>query len=137
MWQPKQHPGADLANEPGAFCWNELQTRDPEAAKTFYAGVFGWDGQTNDMGGMAYTEWHMADAVVGGMMPMPPEVPEEVPAYWLTYFAVEDCDATVTHAGELGASTIVPPMDVEPGRFAVMADPTGAVFAAIALKAPD
>ena len=30
---------------------------------------------------------------------------------------------------------MMPPMDIEPGRFAVVADPTGAAFNIIALKA--
>jgi predicted enzyme related to lactoylglutathione lyase len=136
LWQPKAHHGADIANEPGSFCWNELQTRDTDAAATFYEAVFGWTASAADMGGMTYTEWKLGDATIGGMMPMPAEVPEQVPAYWLTYFAVEDCDATVEKAGGLGATTLVPPMDIEPGRFAVVTDPVGAAFGFIALKSP-
>ena len=42
LWQPKKHLGAGLYNEPGAFCWFELMTRDVEGAKKFYGSVFGW-----------------------------------------------------------------------------------------------
>src|SRR5438874_10808958 len=42
VWQPRQHSGAALVNEPGAFVWNELNTTDPEAAIPFYSGLFGW-----------------------------------------------------------------------------------------------
>jgi hypothetical protein len=134
VWQPKSHHGADIANEPGSFCWNELQTRDTAGAATFYAAVFGWTASTADMGAMPYSEWRLGEDTVGGMMPMPAEVPEQVPAYWLSYFAVEDCDAAVKKGTGLGAATIVPPMDIEPGRFAVMADPVGAAFGVIALS---
>ena len=48
LWQPKGHMGAQLANEPGAFCWNELITTDLDASKAFYKAVFEWDGE--DMG---------------------------------------------------------------------------------------
>jgi hypothetical protein len=133
LWQPDGHPGAGLANEPGAFCWNELQTRDTEAATAFYRAVFGWDARSSAMGDVTYTEWHLGEPAIGGMLSMPAEVPAEVPAYWLTYFAVEDCDAALARAVELGATTLVPPMDVEPGRFAVLTDPTGAAFAVIAM----
>ena len=98
VWQPRAHHGAALANEPGTFCWNELQTRDTAVAASFYREVFGWDAHASDTDQMAYTEWKLGDATVGGMMDMPAEVPPEVPAYWLTYFAVDDCDATLARA---------------------------------------
>jgi uncharacterized protein len=134
LWQARAHIGADLANEPGTFCWNELQTRDSAAAKAFYLEVFGWGAHTSEGQAMTYTEWKRADATIGGMMDMPAEVPAEVPSYWLVYFAVEDCDATVAKANELGAATLVPAMDVEPGRFSVLMDPTGASFAVIRMN---
>ena len=34
----------------GTFTWNELQTRDTEAAKAFYRAVFGWDADTSQDG---------------------------------------------------------------------------------------
>jgi len=51
-----------------------------------------------------------------------------VPPHWMVYFAVDDTDAMVAKANGLGASTVMGPMDIEPGRFAVLNDPTGAVF---------
>lgn len=135
LWQPRAHKGAGLANEPGSFCWNELQTRDTAAAATFYAAVFGWGAHASDSPGMPYTEWKRGDDTVGGMMDMPAAIPAEVPANWLVYFAVADCDGTVARATELGGATLMPAMDIPPGRFAVLADPTGAVFAVIAMKA--
>ena len=67
------------------------------------------------------------------MMTMPAEVPAEVPAYWLTYFGTADCDATVAAATGDGATLVVGPIDIPVGRFAVLSDPTGAMFAVIAL----
>jgi predicted enzyme related to lactoylglutathione lyase len=132
LWQARAHIGADLANEPGAFCWNELQTRDTAAAKTFYNEVFGWGSHTEAMGPtMSYTEWKRGEDSIGGMMDMPADVPAEVPAYWLVYFAVEDCDAATAKANELGGATLVPPMDIPAGRFSVVMDPTGAAFGII------
>jgi len=131
VWQPKSFIGAELANEAGAFSWNELNTRDLAASKAFYTKVFGWEPNDLDMGGMSYTEWKLGDKTVAGMMPMPDMVPAEVPAHWLVYFGVDDTDATVAKATQLGASALVPPTDIPPGRFAVLSDPDGATFAVI------
>ncbi len=131
IWQPKSFAGAELANEAGSFVWNELNTRDVPTAKTFYADVFGWTSNDLDMEGMQYTEWKLGDNSVAGMMSMPEMVPAAVPAHWLVYFGTEDTDATVAKASELGATTLVPPTDIPPGRFAVLMDPDGATFAVI------
>ena len=134
VWQPKTFQGAELANEPGSFAWSELNTRDVPAAKTFYSQVFGWEPNDLDMGGMGYTEWKSGDKSLAGMMTMPDVVPAEVPAHWLVYFGVDDTDATVSKATELGATTLMPPTDIPPGRFAVLSDPDGAAFAVIKMN---
>jgi uncharacterized protein len=134
VWQPKTFKGAELANETGAFAWNELNTRDVPAAKAFYTEVFGWKPNDLDMDGMSYTEWKLGDKSVAGMMTMPDMVPAEVPAHWLVYFAVDDTDASFSKATELGATTFVPPTDIPPGRFSVLGDPDGAVFAVIKMQ---
>lgn len=61
---------------------------------------------------------------------MQPEMPAHVPAHWLTYFWVDDVDASVQKAASLGGAALMPPMDIpNVGRFAVVRDPQGAVFA--------
>ena len=134
LWQPGQHTGAQVANEPNTWCWNELNTRDTPKATSFYRHVFEWDAETNDMGGMTYTEWKNGGESIGGMLDMPPAVPAEVPAHWLVYFAVSDTDATVAAAEKLGATTLMPATDIPPGRFAVLSDPAGAAFAIIKMN---
>ncbi|MGD0312659.1 MAG: VOC family protein [Acidimicrobiales bacterium] len=135
VWQPRRHIGAGLVNEPGALAWNELATRDVPAATAFYAEVFGWEAETADMGGMEYTNWKLSGNQIGGMMAMPAEVPPEVPSHWLAYFGTADCDATVAAATAGGSTLMVGPVDIPPGRFAVLADPSGAMFGVIALAA--
>jgi uncharacterized protein len=130
IWQPGDHKGAQLVNEPGSLSWNELNTRDVDAAKAFYTAVFGWECNTMEMGPMVYTEIKLGGSPVAGMTDMR-NVPDEVPPHWLVYFAVDDTDATVAKAQELGGSVFVPPMDIPPGRFAVVADDKGAAFAVI------
>ncbi len=131
LWQPGQHKGADVANEPNTWCWNELNTRDTAKATSFYTHVFDWETEKSAAEGMTYWEWKNAGSTIGGMLDMPPMVPAEVPAHWLVYFAVSDTDASVATAATLGATTLMPPTDIPPGRFAVLADPAGAAFGII------
>ena len=48
LWQPDAHIGAVYAHEPGTLIWNELLTRDPEAAAAFYCAVFGWTHESRE-----------------------------------------------------------------------------------------
>jgi len=131
-WQARTHLGAGVVNEPNTMCWNELLTTDVAGAKAFYGTVFGWDAQ--DAGDpVAYTEWKLDDRSIGGLMAKRPDMPAEVPPHWGVYFAVDDVDAMVKRAEKLGASVLVPPMDIEPGRFAGLTDPGGASFYVLAL----
>ncbi len=136
LWQPGTHMGAQLANEPGAFCWNELITTALEGSKAFYKAVFGWEAEdaTTPEGAHAYTEWKLAGRSIGGMMAKTPDMPAEMPPNWGVYFAVADADAAVAKAQELGGSLLMGPTDIDPGRFAVMADTQGAVFNVIKMK---
>jgi predicted enzyme related to lactoylglutathione lyase len=133
IWQPKQSIGAEIVNEPNTLCWNELSTRDLDTALAFYEQVFGYEIQRSP----EYNELKLGDRVVGGAMRMPAEVPAEVPANWLAYFAVTDIDAAKAKAESLGATSLVGPMDAgDVGRFCVFSDPMGATFALIQLNDP-
>jgi hypothetical protein len=136
LWKAGRNVGAGLVNEPGALSWNELNTRDPGAAKAFYGAVFGWDFEDNDMGELGtYTTLKLGEDMVGGMLDMNARgVPEEIPAHWQVYFAVEDTDATIEQAKQRGGSAMVEPVDIPAGRFAILTDPHGASFAVIALS---
>jgi predicted enzyme related to lactoylglutathione lyase len=133
VWQPLAFPGAGIVNEPGAYSWSELVTTDVAASTDFYEAVFGWGVQAHGEGPGAYYEWKIGERSVGGMMLKPPTMPAEVPPFWGVYFTVTDTDKAVARVNELGGGTIVPPMDIEPGRFAAVHDPTGAVFSVITM----
>lgn len=131
IWQPKSNIGVELREDPGTMCWNELMTPDTEKAKTFYGGLFGWEPQSEDMGEMGeYTLFNLGGGrQAAGMMAIKPEM-GPIPAHWLVYFAVADPDAAHDKALALGGKSMVAPTDIpEVGRFAVLADPVGAVFA--------
>jgi predicted enzyme related to lactoylglutathione lyase len=133
-WQAGAHHGAELVNEPGSFCWNELVTRDPEAAERFYSAVFGWRPVPLDMGGVTYTEWHAGEPAVAGMMEMDADYPAQTPSYWMTYFAVADLEATTAAADRAGAKALVRAADAPPGPFSMLTDPQGATFSIIQLR---
>jgi hypothetical protein len=136
LWQPIQHHGADLANEPGSLSWNELATRDTDKAGEFYTKLFGWDTQVQEMPQTTYTTFLNGDRMNGGMMPMTEEW-GDIPPHWMVYFAVEDCDQSAEKAKELGGQVRVPPTDIPPvGRFAVIQDPQGGTFTIIKLSNP-
>jgi predicted enzyme related to lactoylglutathione lyase len=132
IWQPGTFAGAELVNEPGAFAWSELGTRDVEAAKAFYGSVFGWGFEDHDMGEMGtYTEWQQDGNSIGGMMDVTGRLPDEIPAHWLVYFAVENTDATLETVKSSGGGVSFGPIDIPAGRFAIVTDPHGAAFAVI------
>ncbi len=132
IWQPGTFAGAELVNEPGAFAWNELGTRDTGAAKAFYGAAFGWDIREHDMGEMGtYTEWILGEDSIGGMMDITGRLPDEIPAHWLVYFAVENTDAALETVKSAGGGVSFGPIDIPAGRFAVVTDPHGAAFAVI------
>lgn len=131
IWQPGKHIGARIMREPGAMTWTELATRDTEGAKKFYTSLFGWKEKTSSGAGMTYTEFSVDETPFAGMMEMNAQmVGMGVPPHWLTYFQVADVDASANTAKGLEATLVVPPMDIpNTGRFSVIRDPHGAVFA--------
>jgi hypothetical protein len=136
IWQPTEHKGAGIYNVPNSHTWNELGTKDTEKAKEFYSNVFGWTSQSFPGSPVEYTIFNNGDRGAGGMYKITPEM-GPIPPHWLVYFAVDDCDAKVQKATELGAS-VMKPADNIPGvgRFAILNDPQGAAFAIIKLEKP-
>ena len=129
VWQPLAHIGADRVNDPGCFSWNELQSRDPEAAAAFYSELFDWETETIEENGQpVYVTIKNAGSSNGGIMPMT-EQHGDTPPYWLTYFTVPSCDSAVEKVRELGGVVLAGPLDLGAGRIAVVSDPQGAAFA--------
>jgi predicted enzyme related to lactoylglutathione lyase len=152
VWQPNQHRGASVVNEPGSLNFNDLRTRDPEGATRFYGAVFGW--QTLEMGGgvamwtlPAYGD-HLEsrdpgmrermremgaperfEESVASLNPIPDDQPD-TPPHWGLTFAVDDADAIARRAAELGGTVVVPPFDAPWVRMTVITDPQGATFTA-------
>jgi predicted enzyme related to lactoylglutathione lyase len=127
-WEPRRHIGAELVNAPGALTWADLVTPDVEAAERFYGDWLGWT--TEEMpGAEGYRVIKNGDRSNGGMLPIRPDMGPDAPPNWMPYFGVDDLDAARALADDRGGRTLMGPMSVPMGSFAVMADPQGAVFA--------
>ncbi len=138
--RPEENKEASVPPANHTFCWDELLTSDPAAATKFYASVFGWVTETQNMGEMGdYTLFTrpgvknpMRDdkpAWAAGLMKAPPMVPY---SFWLAYVQVDNADATAERAKKLGANITVPPTDIPTiGRFCAFMDPQNAALAFI------
>jgi predicted enzyme related to lactoylglutathione lyase len=112
----------------GDFVWYELVTEDSDAAADYYGKVIGWSMEDSGIPGMRYTLAKVGDRQVAGLMDFPPEMAVKRPA-WLGYILVADVDAMAEKVKQAGGSVHREPADIpEVGRFAVVADPLGAVF---------
>jgi predicted enzyme related to lactoylglutathione lyase len=114
----------------GRFVWHQLNTPDAAAALRFYTHVCQWGRESwqPDPSQPAYEMWKGTGATHSGVMQMPPDAKD--PAHWIGYLSTPDVDATVATAKAHGGSLLFGPMDIPTvGRFAVMADPDGAMFA--------
>ena len=130
LWEARGMIGATLQDRPGAPCWYELITHDLRAAIRFYVDLFGWSAVERKLdGGGPYTVARIGETSVAGLMSIRKEWGEVSPR-WQVYFAAEDCGRAAQQAVALGGCVIAGPTDVpEVGRFAVLADPSEAVFA--------
>ncbi len=129
VWQPKSHQGIGIAGTPGTLCWADLSTPNPEAATPFYEAVFGWRFATGEHDTSGYLHIKNGENFIGGVPPAQHRNPN-APPHWLLYFAVTGADAATDKAKSLGGQVYFGPMTMEGvGRWSVIADPQGAVFA--------
>jgi hypothetical protein len=108
---------------PNPLCHFELMTNDPAACRKFYGGIFDWKFDDRSMPG--YTLVNTGAEPGGGIFPKPPHAPG---ACMNVYFQVEDVEATLAKAVQLGARIVVPRSNIpNVGEFALFADPEGIV----------
>ena len=143
MTQPAtnaQQPASslDAATAGGSrFVWYDLMSTDLPAARAFYTALFGWEVRPWDMGeGGSYDMLYAGEQGLGGMMPLGGS--DGIPSHWIGYLSVADVDAACATAEATGGKTCVPPTDIPTvGRFAVVEDPSGAVFSPFRGDGPD
>jgi predicted enzyme related to lactoylglutathione lyase len=114
----------------GRFVWYDHMTRDPKAAIDFYGDVMGWTTQPFGDGGNHYVMWVGSQGPLGGVMKLPDEAARmNIPPNWMSNVRVEDVDAAAALVKKLGGRVHREPDDIPTvGRFAVIADPQGAVL---------
>ncbi|MBV2353012.1 VOC family protein [Streptomyces sp. J2-1] len=131
IWQGGVHEGFEAVAVPGAYCWAEVYTRDPERTDPFLTSLFPYRMKRMDDEGVDFAVFDLGQDPVLGRMRMTGEFPPEVPSYVNVYFTVPDCDVAVARAVELGAVLRFGPMTSPFGRFAALSDPQGANFSVI------
>jgi len=116
--------------QPGTFSWADLTTPDTAAAKKFYGEIFGWktEDMPTPMGPYSMAKLNGKD--VAGIAGLPADQAKQgVPPHWNNYFWVANVDEAAKKAASLGGKIVMQPMDAEQaGRFAVVAEPSGATF---------
>ncbi|MBT8144874.1 MAG: VOC family protein [Gammaproteobacteria bacterium] len=115
----------------GRFSWYQVNATDAAAAREFYCDVAGWQAQDIAMqDGSNYIMLGTDHGPIGGIMSLPDEARKAgAPQHWLSYVTTPDIDATLMQARDHDAQVYVPPTELSDGRFAVLADPQGALFA--------
>ncbi|WP_176085772.1 VOC family protein [Martelella sp. HB161492] len=116
----------------GQFIWYELMTSDTAAAGDFYCKVIGWQLRDSGIPGMDYMQFAVDgfEMPIGGLMALSPDmVSPGVPPNWSGYVYASDVDAKASAFETAGGKILIPPTDIpKTGRFAVLADPFGAVI---------
>ena len=114
----------------GRFIWHELHTGDVAAASAFYSGVVGWSAVKMTMGGVSYTIFKAGDDPIAAVIHRGVSAGTDQPVGgWVTYIGVENVDAAIDAALQLGAKVRQDAVDApEIGRFAILSDLQGAIF---------
>ena len=114
----------------GRFVWHELMTTDTKSAAGFFAKVVGWKAQpwAQDP---SYTMFVVKGRPMAGLMVLPEDARKMgAPPSWITYIGTPNVDETAQQAVALGGKILKEPADIPTiGRFAIIQDPQGAVFA--------
>ena len=113
LWQPRDHKGAQLVDEPGTLTAHELVTAEPAAAAAFYGTLFGWHGEGDTL---TLDDRPVATVTAGEGWP-----------HWRPIFAVADARAAAEAAAVLGGTVAAEPW----GGSALLTDPHGAVFGVV------
>ena len=135
LWQPGDHKGFGVFDEPDTPGWFELHTRDYDASVAFYQQVLGWKTRVEgDAPEFRYTTMIDGETQLAGVMDASEWLPDGVPAYWSVYFRVENTDKALARVADLGGATVMPAEDTPYGRLATASDPTGALFKFVGLS---
>jgi uncharacterized protein len=141
LWQPGELNGAELVNEPGAWTWNNLMTRDADRARDFYRQIFGWTAAQPEGAPDFIWNWQVDGQRwpegLGGMMRIGSDMPPDAPPHWQVYLMVDSTDQAVDKTKAAGGSLIFGPIDLPVARMAVVLDPQGANVSVLESRYPE
>jgi uncharacterized protein len=109
----------------GVPTWVDTDQQDPQAARDFYGGLFGWTFTTvSPPGAPVYAIAALDGRDVAGLGQA-----SNTPPAWNTYIAVDDAGAAAAQLSAAGGEITDDPGDVGPlGRFVGLRDPAGVAF---------
>lgn len=122
----------NLLNGGRTFVWHEVYGASSQASIDFYTEALDFgttEMKMEEMGGFTYKMLTRNGLPVAGVLGTSEmEQMQDVPPHWATYISVDNVDARLEKCTSLGATVMVPPMDVPSvGRMALIKDPQGAV----------
>ena len=119
-----------LATLPGHFHFADVHTTDVEAAKAFYADLFGWTYQEIPGAPNRYVMASIDDRGKTAITGLTDEQrAADASSYWLPYLWVEDIEASYAKVAELGGTCLYEPVEVfDYGFMALVQDSTGAML---------
>jgi predicted enzyme related to lactoylglutathione lyase len=97
----------------------EIGCRDGAKTSNFFSTLFGWTMQP--MGPATMINTGATTGIQGHISTLG----HEPHHYTIFYVQVDDVQAYLDKAAELGGKTLVPPVDIPTGTFAWFADPDG------------
>jgi predicted enzyme related to lactoylglutathione lyase len=98
----------------------EIRSADPDATRAFFGELFGWAYSDGAFPGYAF-----ADTGVEGALPTAIGPLQDGTDAVLFFVGVEDVEATLARAEQLGGKTVQPAQSVPGVTFGVFADPQG------------
>ena len=127
LWEPLDFAGFGIRDEVSAAQWFELHTRAFGEARDFITEVLGVEVETmSDTDDFRYATLRGAASQVGGLFEATTRLAPDEPSHWKVYVGVENADETLKRVVVAGGRVVTPVSDSPYGRFATIADPTGA-----------
>ena len=109
----------------------EIMGGEGDQLETFYSRLFGWRINSNNPMKYGLVETGGPGGINGGVGP-----PHDGQRRVTVYAQVDDLQATLDRAEQLGGKTVLPPIEVPGGpKLAMFADPAGNITGLLLAKA--
>jgi hypothetical protein len=98
----------------------EIRSQDPDATRTFFAGLFGWTYSDGAYPGYTFVDTGVDEALPTAISPLQGGADQV-----LFFVGVADVEAALAEAERLGGRIVQPAQSVPGVTFGVLADPHG------------